>query len=73
VFPIFEPEGCADSYSIQQIKHIAAAVAEGGTIPVEEVDLWATDLRSLSSTSSYFFSVNRYVFVARAGPYVRPS
>jgi hypothetical protein len=33
-------------------------------VPREEIDSWAADLRELALSGSYFFSLNRYIFVA---------
>ena len=61
VFAIFDPVGDEDSYSAHQIDHLGSSAVG---VARAEVDDWAADLRDLASTSDYFFSVNRYIFVA---------
>jgi hypothetical protein len=33
-----------------------------------EVEAWARDLRQLAQASAYFFSLNRYIFLAKKTP-----
>jgi arsenite methyltransferase len=61
VFAIFDPIGDEHSYSAHQIEHLGAS-ATG--VPDQEIEQWATDLRSLAHQGSYFFSINRYIFLA---------
>jgi arsenite methyltransferase len=60
-FAILDTDGDPRSYSAHQIEHLGAS-ASG--VPAEEVEAWAADLRGLARSGDYFFSVNRYVFVA---------
>jgi SAM-dependent methyltransferase len=64
VIPIVNAEFRPDSYSAGAIDLIAgyarARVGEATT------DAWARDLSELAARGEWFFSVNRYVFVARA-------
>ena len=54
-----------DTYSSGLIGFVAAFVPGRQGIDAEEVKAWTDDLRSMGD--DYFFSVNRYVFVATAG------
>jgi arsenite methyltransferase len=62
-FVIFDPLGGEHSYSGHQIRHLGASAAGVGR---EEIAAWAADLEDLASTGEYFFSVNRYAFLAVA-------
>jgi ubiquinone/menaquinone biosynthesis C-methylase UbiE len=61
VFAIFDPCGRADSYSARQIEHLGASAVG---VPDTQLNAWAADLRHLARTDDYFFSLNRYIFVA---------
>lgn len=54
----------ADSYSAGLIGFISAFVPGRDELTTAEVDAWADDLRGLGA--DYFFSLNRYLFVATA-------
>ena len=58
---IFDPHGSDDSYSAHQIEHLGASAVG---VADEEIDAWATDLRRLAAAGEYFFSLNRYIFLA---------
>jgi len=60
-FTIFDPNGHQNSYSYLQIEHLGASAIG---VAAEEVQAWAADLRELASRGEYFFSVNRYLFLA---------
>jgi ubiquinone/menaquinone biosynthesis C-methylase UbiE len=64
VIPIFNPEYNANSYSYGMIDRIAKFVAGRQGISRKEAAAWAEDLRNLGETGSYFFSLNRYLFLA---------
>jgi SAM-dependent methyltransferase len=64
VMTIFDPRGEPGSYSACQIEHLGASAI--GVEPAE-VQAWAEDLRQLARTGAYFFSVTRYIFLARRG------
>jgi SAM-dependent methyltransferase len=59
---ILDRRGEEGSYSARQIDHLGAS-ASG----VSEADIaeWAADLRALARSGDYFFSLNRYLFLAR--------
>jgi ubiquinone/menaquinone biosynthesis C-methylase UbiE len=58
---IFDPYGRQGSYSARQIEHLGAS-AFG--VDEAELESWREDLRALARTGDYFFSVNRYLFLA---------
>jgi arsenite methyltransferase len=58
---IFDPHGQPDSYSARQIDHLGASTVG---VPEREIQAWAADLRGLAATGDYFFSLNRYLFLA---------
>lgn len=59
--PIFEP----DTYSNRMIDLIIPFVVEHGNVTKEEAETWATELRECGQNGNYFFSLNRYLFLAR--------
>jgi arsenite methyltransferase len=63
VFPIFDPHGGDGSYSARQLDHIAAALADPSP-DAADVEAWAEELRALADSEDYFFSLNRYLFLA---------
>ncbi len=58
---IFDRNGEADSCSVHQIEHLGASAIGVST---DVIEAWANDLRDLARTGRYFFSLNRYIFVA---------
>jgi arsenite methyltransferase len=60
-FVIFDAHGDAGSYSAHQIDHLGASAIG---VPPGEIAAWAADLRDLARDREYFFSVNRYLFLA---------
>lgn len=61
VLPIFDPLGLPDGYSAHQIEHLGESAVG---VPRAEIEAWAADLRDLAAAGEYFFSLNRYVFLA---------
>lgn len=61
-FTIFDVRGHDGSYSALQIEHLGASAAG---VPAHEVAGWAADLRALARAGDYFFTLNRYVFLAQ--------
>jgi arsenite methyltransferase len=61
---IFDADGDPGSYSAHQIEHLGASAAG---VPAAEIKAWAADLRDLARTGDYFFSLNRYLFLAARG------
>jgi ubiquinone/menaquinone biosynthesis C-methylase UbiE len=66
VLPLFNPAWDPDTYSGQMIPLIAAFLVRHGGIERDEVTRWVEDLKAAGESGDYFFSLNRYVFVARA-------
>lgn len=61
--PITELRASDDSFSIDMIGPARSAALASG-IPVAEVDAWERDIRERAEGGDYFFSVNRYLFLA---------
>ena len=60
-FTIFDVRGDEGSYSANQIEHLGISAH---SVPATERSAWAADLRKLAVTGDYFFSLNRYTFLA---------
>jgi ubiquinone/menaquinone biosynthesis C-methylase UbiE len=65
IVPLFNPYFETNTYSNRMIDVIAAFVSGRNGISRKEADSWAQELRSSGRRGEYFFSLNRYVFVAR--------
>ena len=64
VNPMFNPEYSPDSYSAGILEGIRTFVPGRGGLTHEDADAWAADLRALGEAGEYFFSLNRYLFMA---------
>ncbi len=64
VNPMFNPEYSPDSYSAGILEGVRAFVPGRRGLTREDADAWAADLRALGEAGEYFFSVNRYLFMA---------
>ena len=64
VVPVLNVGYERETYSANLLGMIAEFVSGGQGITAEEASAWADDLRSLGP--NYFFSLNRYLFVAEA-------
>jgi ubiquinone/menaquinone biosynthesis C-methylase UbiE len=63
---ILDVHGEPRSYSAHQIEHLGASAAG---VNAAVIKAWAADLRELASSGDYFFSLNRYLFLAfKAAP-----
>ncbi len=62
IIPILNQGADRNTYSAGMLRLLAEYVAGRGGITADEATAWADDLRSLGD--DYFFSINRYVFVA---------
>ncbi len=62
VVPLLNTSYSENSYSAFLIGTIAAFLAGRGGVPPDKVTAWADDLTSLGR--NYFFSLNRYLFIA---------
>ncbi|MBA2553047.1 MAG: methyltransferase domain-containing protein [Geodermatophilaceae bacterium] len=63
IIPLLNVGYAEATYSGGLIPTIAAYVTGRGGLTAEDVDAWTAELRDLGS--AYFFSLNRYVFLAR--------
>jgi len=64
VVPLFNPAYDANTYSYGLMHHIVGFVVGRRGLTQEDAAAWAADLRALGETGSYFFSLNRYLFLA---------
>jgi hypothetical protein len=62
--PVFNTEYDPDSFSHGFTGLIAGFVAGRQGLSAEEAQAWADELRELGERGDYFFSLNRYLFVA---------
>lgn len=62
--PLVELDPQENTYSGNQIAELARYVVAKGGIPAAEANAWEEDLRALAKQGEYFFSLNRYLFVA---------
>jgi arsenite methyltransferase len=62
---LLDPEYDANTYSVTNVPLIADFVVGRRGITREEVEAWARDLERLGEEGRYFFSLNRYLFLAR--------
>ena len=60
-FAILDTKGEDGSYSTQQIEHLGASVVG---VSAMDIAAWAADLHALAQADEYFFSINRYLFLA---------
>ena len=63
VIPLVELDPGENTYSGSQVTELARYVVTKG-VAAAEAKAWEEDLRSLADRGEYFFSLNRYVFVA---------
>lgn len=64
IIPIYNPIFESETYSNRLIDLITPFVVEHGEITKEEAELWAIELRECGQNGNYFFSLNRYLFLA---------
>ena len=64
VLPLFNSEFCQQSYSNQMIELIVSFVTVHAGISLAEGSKWAEDIRTAGGRGDYFFSLNRYAFLA---------
>jgi len=65
VIPLFNPAYDANTYSNRIIDSIVAFVTGRNGIVRAEAEAWAQELRQVGERGEYFFSLNRYLFLAR--------
>ena len=61
---LFNPEYDPTTYSVTNASIIADFVTGRGGLTPEEVQAWQQDLAQLGAEGHYFFSLNRYLFLA---------
>jgi len=64
VIPVYNPEFDPNTYSYGLMGVIAAFVVGRQGVTQEEAQAWVEDLRKLGEAGAYFFSLNRYLFLA---------
>lgn len=64
VLVLFNPEYDPDTYSVANGQIMADFVVAQGRIQREEAEAWMSDLQRLGGEGRYFFSLNRYLFLA---------
>ncbi|MEM7019630.1 MAG: methyltransferase domain-containing protein [Pseudomonadota bacterium] len=65
ILPILNPEYDPQTYSGTMLRNIAGFTANIEEIGKEVATAWREDLLSHGSAGTYFFSLNRYVFIAQ--------
>ncbi len=65
VIPIINIEYDPNNYSYSMIQLMSKFAAGKQQLTAQDADEWAEDLKAFGERGEYFFSVNRYVFVAR--------
>jgi arsenite methyltransferase len=65
VLVLFNPEYDQNSYSVAHLPIMADFAVEHGGMNRSEADAWQQDLANLGNQGLYFFSLNRYEFVAK--------
>ena len=65
VLSLLNTEYPAENYSHGMVSVIVPFVIRKGGVAKEEAKAWAEDLMALGERGEYFFSLNRYVFLAR--------
>jgi ubiquinone/menaquinone biosynthesis C-methylase UbiE len=64
VIPLFNADFDPNTYSNRAIDLIVAFVADRAGITRQEAEAWAQELRQFGEHGEYFFSLNRYLFMA---------
>ncbi len=64
VVPLLNPELHEDTFSHGMIDLIAAFATGRNGVSEAEARAWAAELRALGENGDYFFSLNRYLFLA---------
>ncbi len=65
ILPMFNPVFGSDTFSNRLIDLIVSFVSGRGTVSIDDASEWAHELRQLGEENDYFFSLNRYLFIAR--------
>lgn len=64
VIPLLNPDFVEDTYSNRLINLVASFVSGRSGISPDEAQYWADELRQNGKDGQYFFSLNRYLFLA---------
>jgi len=64
VLVLFNPEYDPDTYSVSNGRIMADFVMGRQAITADEVEAWTRDLEQVGREGDYFFSLNRYLFLA---------
>jgi len=64
VCPLFNPDFDQNTYSNRLVDLIVSYVTSHAEVPVAEASRWAQDIKDAGEEGDYFFSLNRYVFLA---------
>lgn len=62
---LLNPEYDANTYSVANGEIMADYAVTRGSLTRDQADAWTEDLRQLGRDGRYFFSLNRYLFLAR--------
>jgi arsenite methyltransferase len=62
---LLNPEYDANTYSVANGEIMADYAVTQGSLTRDQADAWTQDLRQLGRDGRYFFSLNRYMFLAR--------
>lgn len=65
IFPLLNTHCSEDTYSYWLMQFIESFVAGRDNLSADELDAWAVELRKHHEHGSYFFSLNRYIFLVR--------
>ena len=65
VIPLFNADYDSNTYSNRIIDLIVPLVADRGGITRDEAEAWAQEVRRFGDRGEYFFSLNRYLFLAQ--------
>ena len=68
VVPLFNPSYDPDTFSNRFIDFIVPFVIGRNGVTRDEAEGWATDIRQAGQQGNFFFSLNRYLFVAHKCP-----
>jgi hypothetical protein len=64
VLVLLNPDYRPDTYSIANGEIMADFAVTRGQLTREEANAWLADLHQVGSQGRYFFSLNRYLFLA---------
>jgi uncharacterized protein YfkK (UPF0435 family) len=65
VVPLLNPDFVEDTYSNRLIDLVVSFVSGRSGISPDEAQSWADELRQNGENGQYFFSLNRYLFLAK--------